>query len=119
MNSLETHTRNFTNCFLKDWKSLTTEEQGLLHKRACALNKNFTFTKKRLLKLKQLSDMLKAEELRIKAHTERIYEIQDKYVTEKLIDDYEVDITFECWNSDYYRKLSRGFQGNPFSQLKR
>jgi hypothetical protein len=106
--------QNFVKCFLKDWKNLTDEEGDMLGERAQIISKQFTFTKKRLIKLQRLSDMLKAEEIRIKPHAERIYSLQDSYVAEKIIDDYEVEIIIECWNNNYYRKLNEAFYGNPF-----
>jgi hypothetical protein len=114
MNLPEILNQNFIDCFLKDWKNITEEQHEMLRERCYFLNKKFTFTEKRIQKLQAISDMLKAEELRIKPHAERIYKVQEQYIAEKLIDDYEVEVIIECWNDNYYRKLSQDFYGNPF-----
>ena len=107
--------QNFTNCFSKGWKNIGHEERDMLYERASLLNDNFTFTKKRLQKIQLLNDILKAEEIRIRPFAETLYKVQQKWIEEKIINDYEVDVVVKCWNNNYYRKkLNKEFYGNPF-----
>jgi hypothetical protein len=106
--------QNFINCFLKDWKNLSRAESDMLWERQQLLNKKFNFTKKRIQKLQSLSDMFKTEEQRIKPHADRISSLQANWLSEKLIDDYEIEVHIECWNNNYYRKQDESFYKNPF-----
>ncbi len=55
----------FVQCWLKDWKNLTHEENEIVYKRKRLLNDQFVFTNAIIQQLRKINSILKNEETRI------------------------------------------------------
>ncbi len=104
----------FVQCWLKDWKNLTNEENEIVYKRKRLLNDQFVFTDIVIQQLRKINSILKNEETRVLQQSKAIYVTQKKWLEEKGIDDYEAKIELTCWNDSYYTLWNQEFEGNPF-----
>ena len=86
----------FVKGFLKDWRNLSKIESIAITNRKYILNGDFQFTQPEIKRLREINDLLRKEELRIKKQSLKIYTIQEKLLKEQVIDDYEIDIEIHC-----------------------
>lgn len=104
----------FVKGFLKDWRNLSKIESESIFNRRYTLNKNFRFTQPIIQRLREINDLLRREELRIKEQSLKICAMQETMVKEQVIDDYEMDTEVHCWSGTHYKAWHEDFEGNPF-----
>ena len=94
----------------KKWR----EHKSQLYKRRNAMDKKFKFTKRNLLRLKQINKMLRAKE-------QKAYQLARQYETtvlkdmntNKFISDYEIDFEIALFSDKKYKNVE-DMVGNPF-----
>lgn len=104
----------FVQCFLKNWQNLTAKEESLVAKRKELLNRQFEFTDKAIQKLRRVNHVLHQQEERVKQHSNFLFCAQQKWLEQKSIDAYEVDVMLQCFNENYYMRWHEDFEENPF-----
>lgn len=104
----------FINCLIKKWKNLSRTETSDLKKRKVQLNNQFVFTTDAILKLREINGKLYQQEIEILNQIKRMYLFCDESVEKGLIEYYDFEIEFHCWNGGYYNEWDNLSGANPF-----
>lgn len=114
MQTIKKLNKVFTQCFLKNWQDLTPKEELLAAKRKELLNSQFEFTDEAIKKLRRINHLFQQQEKRVKQHSNSLFCVQQKWLEQKSIDAYEVDVLLQCFNENYYMQWHGDFEENPF-----
>ena len=105
---------NFIKNIQKKHSQLTMEEQIKMFERNNKVNSKFELNKINCNRLLLLNRKLFEKEKRIYSLYKDLENQCKKLIKSQLINDFEIEITLECWNNNYYKKFDSNLEGNPF-----
>jgi hypothetical protein len=108
---------NFIKNIQKKHSPLTIEEQMKLLERNNKVNSKFELNVINSNRLLFLNKKLFDEEKRMFSLYKNIEAQCKELVKNQLIDDFELEITLECWNKNYYKNFDSDLEGNPFYEI--
>ncbi len=108
---------NFIKNIQKKHSQLTMQEQMKLLERNNKVNSKFELNVINCNRLLLLNKKLFDEEKRMFSLYRNIKTQCKELVKNQLIDDFEIEITLECWNKNYYEKFDPDLEGNPFFEI--
>ena len=108
---------NFIKNIQKKHSQLTMQEQMKLLERNNKVNSKFELNVINCNRLLLLNKKLFDEEKRMFSLYKNIETQCKELVKNQLIYDFEIEITLECWNKNYYENFDSDLEGNPFYEI--